>query len=145
MTTTPIRDWLRRLWFWDGALPLFVWSLPRAVSWLMPGARGPIELLGVLLPVTAFIVRFLAAMQVLRSRRHHPVVMGIKVVVLFLGLFFLMMIDAVMILRIIMPADAFGQPGDFVGLAVLYALYLAAMAFATFPGRPQQPVEFDVD
>jgi len=134
MTTTPVRDWLRRLWFWDGALPLFVWSLPRAVAWLVPGQRGPIELLGVVLPVAAFIIRFLAAMQVLRSRGHHPLLMAVKVVVLFLGLFFLMMIDAIVILRIVMPDDAFRKPGDLVGFAVLYALYLAAMAFATFPG-----------
>lgn len=139
MPPITIGEWLRRLFLWDGALPLVVWSLPRAVAWLLPGQRGPIEVLGVVLPMTGFLFRFFAGLEVLRARRQHALLKAVKVVVLFFGLFFLMMIDAVMILRTIMPANAFGKPGDFLGIAVLYCLYVMAMGFATFPGWPTTP------
>jgi hypothetical protein len=130
-----VSDWLRRLLVWDGMLPLAVWGLPRAAGWLLPGERWPIEVLGVALPIAAFLARFLTGLVVVR--RHAPGVFNraARVVVLFVGLFFLLIIDVAMILKLVMPQGAFEQHGDLIGFAVLYGLYVVAMAVATWPGK----------
>ncbi|MFM8282568.1 MAG: hypothetical protein ACKOCW_03335 [Planctomycetaceae bacterium] len=132
-------DWLRRLAMWDGMLPLVVWGLPRAAQTLLPAERWPIEVLGVCLPIVAFVARFLAGLAVVRSHERNGLVRAARVVVLFAGLFFLLVIDTAMILRLVMPAGAFLQPGDLIGFAGLYAAYVVAMALATWPGRSTQP------
>ncbi|MBM3956080.1 MAG: hypothetical protein FJ309_15970 [Planctomycetes bacterium] len=132
-------DWLRRLLVWDGMLPLAVWGVPRAAQWLLPRERWPIEVFGVALPIVAFMARFLAGLAVVRRQRHRAVFRAVKVVILFFGLLFLMIIDVAMILKLVMPKGAFEQPGDLVGFAVLYGLYVAAMAVATWPGTRPGP------
>ena len=132
-------DWLRRLVMWDGILPLAVWGVPRAAQWLLPRERWPIEVFGVALPIVAFMARFLAGLAVVRRQRHRAVFRAVKVVILFFGLFFLLIIDVAMILKLAMPKGAFEQPGDLVGFAVLYGLYVAAMAVATWPGTRPGP------
>jgi len=134
-----VSDWLRRLLVWDGMLPLAVWGVPRAAQWLLPRERWPIEVFGVALPIVAFMARFLAGLAVVRRQRHRAVFRAVKVVILFFGLLFLMIIDVAMILKLVMPKGAFEQPGDLVGFAVLYGLYVAAMAVATWPGTRPGP------
>ena len=136
-------DWLRRLVMWDGILPLAVWAVPRAVQWLLPGERWPIEVLGVTLPIVAFIARFFAGMAVVRRQQPSAVFHAVKVVILFFGLFFLMIIDVAMILKLAMPKGAFEQPGDLIGFALLYGLYVAMMALATWPGTRSRPRHAD--
>jgi hypothetical protein len=128
-------DWLGRLVMWDGILPLAVWAVPRAVQWLLPGERWPIEVLGVALPILAFLARFFAGLAVVRRQQPSAVFHAVKVVILFFGLCFLLIIDVVMILKLAMPKGAFEQPGDLIGFAVLYGLYVATMALATWPGK----------
>lgn len=127
-------DWLRRLVMWDGILPLAVWATPRAAQWLLPGERWPIEVLGVTLPILAFIARFFAGMAVVRRQQPSAVFHVVKVVILFFGLCFLLIIDVAMILKLAMPKGAFEQPGDLIGFALFYGLYVAMMALATWPG-----------
>lgn len=131
--------WLRRLIMWDGILPLAVWGVPRVAQWLLPRERWPIEVLGVALPIVAFMARFFAGLAVVRRQRHRAVFRAVKVVILFFGLFFLLIIDVAMILKLAMPKGAFEQLGDLVGFAVLYGLYVAAMAVATWPGTRPGP------
>ena len=100
-------DWLRRLVMWDGILPLAVWATPRAAQWLLPGERWPIEVLGVTLPIVAFIARFFAGMAVVRRQQPRAVFHAVKVVILFFGLCFLLIIDVTMILKLVMPKGAF--------------------------------------
>lgn len=50
-----------------------------------------------------------------------------------------MIIDVTMILKLAMPKGAFEQPGDLIGCAVFYGLYVAMMALATWPGTRCRP------
>lgn len=136
-------DWLRRLVMWDGILPLAVWATPRAAQWLLPGERWPIEVLGVTLPILAFIARFFAGMAVVRRQQPSAVFHAVKVVILFFGLCFLLIIDVAMILKLAMPKGAFEQPGDLIGFTLLYGLYVAMMALATWPGTRSRPRHAD--
>lgn len=139
MVGVSVIDWLRRLVMWDGILPLAVWGMPRAAQWLLPRERWPIEVLGVALPILAFLARFFAAMAVVRRQQPTALLRAVKIVILFFGLFFLLIIDTAMILKLAMPKGAFEQPGDLIGFAVLYGLYVATMALATWPGTRSPP------
>ena len=46
--------WLVRVAARDGMLPVVVWSLPLVALQFFPGRRGPVALLGVVPPITAF-------------------------------------------------------------------------------------------
>lgn len=132
-------DWLRRLVMWDGILPLAVWATPRAAQWLLPGEIWPIEVLGVTLPILAFLARFFAGMAVVRRQQPRAVFHAVKVVILFFGLCFLLIIDVAMILKLAMPKGAVEGEGDLIGCAVFYGLYVAMMALATWPGTRSLP------
>jgi len=129
-----VSGWWRRLMLWDGALPLAVWGMPRAVLWLFPGDRWPIEVLGVGLPIFAFLWRFLAGFAVVRTLPNGPLVRAARIMLLFFGIFLLLVIDTAMILRLVMPPGAFLERGDLIAFAVLYGVYVLAMALATWPG-----------
>lgn len=135
MRFVTLLEWLRGLVVLDGALPLAVWCLPRLVTRLLPGERWPIEVLGVALPIAAFIARFFAGIRVVRGQGGHRAIQVARGILLFVGIFFLLVIDTAMILRLVMPAGAFRQRGDLIGFAALYAAYVVAMALATFPVR----------
>jgi hypothetical protein len=132
-----ISSWLIRLIAWDGVLPVAILSAPFLVRWLIPDNRSAIELTAVVLPLVAFFVRYQVGRRHIASNDCGPVVRRVQVVVLCLGIFVLVLIDAVMVLCHVMPKGAaFTTTTDLIVWMVLYAIYLAAMALAMYPGSP---------
>lgn len=139
-----VARWLLRLAAWDGMLPAVVWSLPLVALQLLPGRRGPVEILGVVLPITAFLIRFFVGVRVIRSNRCGRILRGFQGVSLWAGLFLLLIIDTLQILRLVMPPGAFKDRESLIGLLVFYSVYILCMAFAMYPGRsPRASVSND--
>lgn len=130
-----VSRWLVRVAAWDGMLPVVVWSLPLVVLQLFPGRRGPVELLGVMLPITAFLIRFFVGVRAIRTNRCGRLVRGLQGIALWAGLFLLLIVDTLQILRLVMPPGAFKDRESLIGFAVFYSIYIVCMAFAMFPGR----------
>jgi hypothetical protein len=95
--------WLIRVAAWDGMLPVVVWSLPLVALQLFPGRRGPVELLGVVLPITAFLIRFFVGVRAIRTNHCGRLVRGLQGIALWAGLFLLLIVDTLQILRLVMP------------------------------------------
>jgi len=134
-----IGSWLLRLFTWDGVLPASVWSAPFLVEWLVPNNRGAIEATGMILPAAAFLIRLQVGRRYIASNGFGPVMRGFQVGVFCLGLFVLVVIDAVMVLSHVMPkGEAFRTTADCIVWAALYATYLTSMAVAMYPG-PHRP------
>ena len=131
--------WLLRLAAWDGMLPAVVWSLPLVAMQLLPGRRGPVELLGVVLPITAFLIRFFVGVRAIRSNHCGRIFRGLQGISLWAGLFLLLIIDTLQILRLVMPPGAFKDRESLISLLVFYSIYIVCMAFAMYPGRAPQP------
>ena len=134
-----VARWLLRLAAWDGMLPAVVWSLPLVAMKLLPGRRGPVELLGVVLPITAFLIRFFVGVRAIRSNHCGRIFRGLQGISLWAGLFLLLIIDTLQILRLVMPPGAFKDRESLIGLLVFYSIYIVCMAFAMYPGRAPQP------
>lgn len=130
-----IARWLLRVAAWDGMLPAVVWSLPLVAVQLFPAQRWPVEVLGVALPITAFLIRFFVGVRAIRSNHFGRIVRGLQGLALWTGLFLLLIVDTLQILRLIMPPGAFRDRNAIVSMAVLYGIYVTCMAFAMYPGR----------
>jgi len=134
-----IARWLLRVAAWDGMLPAVVWSLPLVAVQLFPAQRWPVEVLGVVLPITAFLIRFFVGVGAIRSNHFGRVVRGLQGLSLWTGLFLLLIVDTLQILRLIMPPGAFRDRNSIVSMAVLYGIYVFCMAFAMYPSRAPAP------
>ena len=134
-----VARWLLRLAAWDGMLPAVVWSLPLVAMQLLPGRRGPVELLGVVLPITAFLIRFFVGVRAIRSNHCGRIFRGLQGISLWAGLFLLLIIDTLQILRLVMPPGAVKNRESLIGLLIFYSIYIVCMAFAMYPGRAPQP------
>jgi hypothetical protein len=129
-----VSRWLVRVAAWDGMLPVVVWSLPLVALQLFPGRRGPIELLGVVLPITAFLIRFFVGVRAIRTNHCGRLVRGLQGIALWAGLFLLLIVDTLQILRLVMPPGAFKDRESLIGFVVFYSIYIVCMAFAMYPG-----------
>jgi hypothetical protein len=140
-----INSWIGRFIMWDGMLPFTTWAVPLLIHWLIPNNRAAIELTAVALPIAAFFLRYRSGRPHITSNNCHAVVKRCQVAAFCLGLFVLVLIDAVLVLSHLMPNGAtVASTADLVIWASLYATYLTAMAFAMYPGfgghAPRQAV-----
>lgn len=128
--------WMLRVLAWDGVLPLLVWIAPQVVSLVLPGRRGAIELAGIGLPIMAFLLRFHAGYRMISTNHCGPRMRAAQVGALFLGIFVLVPIDAMMILsHELPPGTMFRTSTDTLVFLALFAFYLSAMTIAAYPGR----------
>jgi hypothetical protein len=130
-----VRSWLLRVFAWDGVLPLVILGLPHAVHLCFPRAHGAIEILSIVLPISAFFIRLVVGFRHIRENRCPAFVKQLQYAALFLGILGLVIFDAFMILQLTMPQGAF-QPGDWLILfGILFVFYLPCMVLAMYPGR----------
>jgi len=125
--------WVLRVVAWDGALPLAMLSLPYLIGLLL-APRGAIELTAIITPIAAFFIRLRAGSRHINANHCSSAVKRAQVIVLFCGVFFLVFIDAVIILAHVMPKGALHWE-DFLVLVILGLIYVSAMVFAMYPGR----------
>ena len=135
LTSAELRSWILRVTKWDGFLPAVVWSSPFVVRLMLPNQRGPTELTALALPIIAFFIRLKIGRKYISTINCRIVIHRFQMVALYIGLFVLALLDAVMILIHIMPQGAaFATMTDVVVCVVLYSMYIAAMAIAMYPG-----------
>ncbi|MCP4945079.1 MAG: hypothetical protein GY924_24275 [Planctomycetaceae bacterium] len=129
------RTWSARVITYDGLLPLAVWLTPWFVALVVPGRRGVIEILAILLPVVGCLIRFSLGRRLITGNLCSAQVRRCQFAALSLGLVLLALIDCVIVLLYVMPRGAFGQPADWGILVGLWIVYFSLMAGAMYPGR----------
>jgi hypothetical protein len=131
-------SWLWSLAVWDGLLPVGIVLLPMLVQFLFPNRRGPVELIAVIVPVAALLLRMRAGNRRIWENHCTAGFQSFQLTAFLLGIFILFIFDAVIILMHIMPAGAFTL-GELRGIAILFGVYYLFMIFAMYPGR--EPVQ----
>jgi len=111
---------------------------------MFPHSRAAIELTAVALAVVAFLVRYRVGKRYISSNNCGTIVRLFQLAVFCIGILVLVVIDAVMVLTHVMPRGAaFATTGDLIVWAALYGTYVAAMAFAMYPGSRKVSESFD--
>lgn len=123
--------WLLRLFGYDGALPAVVLLIPATLHLLFRDATW-VELLALILPIAAYIVRAGIGLEMIESNPCGRWQRRTQKTALFFALLALMVVDAVAILVCTLPKGGFTS-FDFLVLTLVYLLYLTLMAIATFP------------
>ena len=131
-----LRLWLLRWLAWDGLLPMSIWASPFLLSWILPNRRAAIELVAVVLPIVAMLVRFHIGRKIIAANCCRPRTKQLQMVSFCVGLILLVLIDAIMILTHIMPQGAIvASPADFAVCVIAYSIYAGCMGFSMYPGR----------
>jgi hypothetical protein len=89
----------------------------------------------VVLPITAFLIRFFVGVRAIRTNHCSRLIRAVQGVALWTGLFLLLIVDTLQILRLVMPPGAFKDRESLIGFVVFYSIYIVCMAFAMYPGR----------
>lgn len=128
-------QWLLRLIAWDGVLPVLVMIIPWFVQLQFPNRPHALELVAIVVPITAFFIRFFVARRHICSNHCTRIVRVIQTVALCLAILVLLMVDSLIILACEMPKGAlFATSTDRMIWAGMYAFYLTCMAIALYPG-----------
>lgn len=133
-------SWLLAVAIWDGLLPVAIVLLPMLIQLAVPNRREPIEVIAIVVPMAAFFVRMWVGAQRIRSNYCARWFQIIQFIGFVLGLFILVLLDAVVILSHIMPPGAFAL-SDYKIFAVMFGTYYLLMLFAMYPGRELVPDE----
>lgn len=128
-----------RMVSWDGMLPALIWSSPLVLRLLLPDQPIAIEAAAIILPMAAFFLRFRVGKRHIATNACGTVMRGFQLVMLCIGIFLLVLIDAVMILAHIVPEGVAINTTDKLVFAGLYLSYLSAMALAMYPGMDPRP------
>lgn len=138
-------QWLAKLVAWDGVLPVLVLLAPTVVELQFPNRRDALEVTAMILPITAFFIRFFVATRHVTSNQCTCLVRCFQFVAMCLAILVLLLIDSLLLLAQEMPKGAlFATTNDRIVWGVLATVYLACMAFAMYPGRNNElrPVEW---
>jgi hypothetical protein len=127
-------SWFVRVLAWDGLVPVCVVLIPNVIKFLFPNNRGVLELMFVLTPVIALVLRMWIGSSHIATNYCSPANRRIQFWVLFFGITVLGFIDAVLIHGHLMPKGPFNDAEIDVGI-VLFSVYLGAMTIAMYPGR----------
>lgn len=123
-----LKEWVFSVFCWDGALPLAVVVIPHVVSILFGQRQGAKELTFLIVPVAAFVVRYLGGFSRYRAGRMY----GWQLAMFFVAIFVLFVLDASLVMASIIGGKI---PADYLMFfAALYAAYLAIVSIAMFPG-----------
>lgn len=130
--------WLIRLATWDGLLPLAVWLVPLFIRTTFPRHRELYETVGICLPILVLFLRFFFGFRMITSN-HCPIwVRCLQTMALCVGILVMILVDV-----ILMMSHEMGpmRAGDQEFFAISIGIYVALMAFATFPGRAPDGIE----
>ena len=125
------RQWALNIFCWDGVLPLVVCVAPLVVKLLFPARQGVSELTFIVIPVMAFMIRYVHG----RKYRRPGEFLIWQTVLFFVAIFLLFVLDAALAMMHLVqngaPLDAWATWG------ALYGVYLLIMAVAIYPTRVQ--------
>jgi hypothetical protein len=141
LSSNEVRSWVFRVVKWDGILPALIWTTPRFLRLIAPKLPGLVEITAIALPVIAFLVRYYFGLKFIQGNNCSRWMRRIQIVVFCLGIFVVVLFECVLILVLANPNPGgnFNDPDALIWLAI-YAIYLAAMIFAMYPGRSKQVV-----
>jgi len=130
-------SWLLTIISWDGLLPPFVFLSPYLIGLLLPNNRAAIEIAALVLPISAFLFRFVVGKRRIASNQCGAVVRGVQYCFLGLGIFVLVFVDALLVLAHLVPKGAVNWTDwpHCILWAVVASIYLTSMVFAAYPGR----------
>ena len=95
--------WALKVITWDAVLPALVVFFPLCVGFLFPNRRGIVEIIAVVLPIVAFLLRFRAGKRHIDSNQCSGLTKSVQLCVFCLGILPLALVDSVVILTEIMP------------------------------------------
>ena len=130
-----LSNWILRLITWDGLLPAIVWVVPYIVSSIFPNTPGVIWVLGVLLPIAAFFIRYQAGRRFISTNHCGNVMRIFQVIVFCFAILIIVLIDAAIVLSHAAGAGVriMGEENVIV-IIVSFAIYFLSMAFSMYPG-----------
>jgi len=131
-------DWILSTLCWDGALPIAVVSLPNRIMLAWPGRPGLVQVIALLIPITAFFVRGAHGFKRNRAGQFRLWQTAMFVI----GILLLALWETTFILFTGMPNIA--QHSDWYILWALYSAYVISMAIAFFPMKVQHLPTIDV-
>jgi hypothetical protein len=120
-------DWLVNLFCWDGLLPFAVITAPKFVRFMLPMRPGALELTFVVVPITAFVMRYLNGRMRFQSGQMYLW----QLFVFFLAIFVLFVLVALLILW--QMVNARKAAPDVLFLCAMYLSYVTLIAIALFP------------
>lgn len=127
--------WLLTLLTYDGLLPLLIFLVPIALNTLVPGRRGLVEIVSLVLPSAAFCVRWYLGRRRILTNACSRRVRTFQQCVFIPGLLLLALLDCFGVLILGTMPNAPLHPKDRRAAIVLYLVYLVCMAVALYPGR----------
>lgn len=139
-----MRQWFFSVFGWDGILPACVLLAPWLIEYAIPNERDAGDIAGVMIPIVAFLVRFVAGIRHISTNACSPGFQSLQFWVFCAGILVMVLIDTLLILSHQMGVGAaFATTTDYIVFAALYAGYLVCMTIAMYPGRsfPMENVE----
>lgn len=124
-----IRGWALSLLCWDGLLPLAVIAAPKVVQFAMPMRQGALEITFVVVPVAAFVLRFVNGHMRFQSGQMYLW----QLAVFYLAIFLLFIIDAMLTMAQMVNGPVTSETVQC--LCAMYLIYLVLIAVALFPAR----------
>ena len=123
-----------------------VWFFPALIGLLFPNNRGIIEITALVLPITAFFIRYRVGRRYVASNHCGKIMRRFQVVIFCLGITILCFIDTMMILTYVLPKGfLFRTLSDRMFWIIFYATYLVFMLIAMFPGFEELPEQLEFD
>jgi hypothetical protein len=129
------RQWAIRVITWDTALPAVIAIVPIIVGFFFPNRRGFIEIIAVILPIVAFLLRFISGKRHIDSNGCSDFIRNIQLLVFCLGILPLVLFDCFFILFEVMPNGGALSLGDLIIFGIIFIYYLTMMTIAMYPGR----------
>jgi len=121
-----IQEWLLKLFLWDGMAPAIVVLTAPVCKLLFPGRPGFGELASIVVPIGAFLVRYVVGRRHFLEHSH----CGWQVGLFFLAIVLLTLFDGFLIIFRLNERVA---PPDWTPFLYAYAVYFCMMAAAFFP------------
>ena len=132
-----MKHWALRILAWDGLLPAVLLVVPFLVRATFPQLPNAIVFIAVVLPIAALFLRLYAGCCHIAANHCGPILRHIQSASLMMGIFALMLIDAVLIGLQGMPGKPIWRdPNELRMLTGIYAFYVACMAITLYPGNP---------
>jgi hypothetical protein len=135
------RGWLLRVLAWDGLLPFAVLLTPTIIEFLLPNNRPVIELVSILLPITAFCIRYNVGKRHINSNNCSTAVRRFQFSLFVTGIIALVLIEGLVIIAwhlVARPGVVFDDDAVRIVFGVLVAVYCTSMIVAMYPGRQKQ-------
>ena len=136
------RSWFLTVISWDGLLPPCVLLVPYLIEILFPNIPDAIEIAALLMPISAFLVRFVVGKRRIASNQCSALFRGVQYFFLGLGIFVIVFVDAVLVLAHMVPKGAVNWTDTFhcILWAAVASIYLTSMVIATYPGRTKSNI-----